>query len=172
MQTIEQVQTPEPVVDNEVGALKKRIRRLSWLSGVLVVVVLGLGAWLLFGDSGTSDADLTAEQEQMLETINGHVAAWNDGDGAGVVAFMASPTSYHDNGTGRIPVADGELEAYVDRLGSQSFSVRSSASDGDAAFVGNFVMTTDYIPETSETPRPSIYKMTPDGTAVVWHYVP
>lgn len=171
MQTIEQVQTPEPVVDDEVGALKKRIRWLSWLSGTLAVVVIGLGAWLLFGDSGTSDADLTAEQEQMLETINGQLAAWNDADGAGVVAFMASPTSYHDNGTRRIPVADGELEAYVDRLGS-SFSVRSSASDGDAAFVGDFVMTTDYIPETSETPRPSIFEMTPDGTAVVWHYAP
>jgi hypothetical protein len=57
------------------------------------------------------------------------------------------------------------------RLGS-SLSVRSSASDGDAAFVGDFVMTTDDIPETSETPHPSIFKMTPDGTAVLWHYAP
>lgn len=172
MQTVEQVQAAEHVHDDDqVQTLRKRNRWLSWLSGVLAVLVVGLGAWLLFGDSDTSDADLTAEQEQMLETIDAQLAAWNEGDGAGVAALMESPASYHDTGSMRYVVADGQLEAYVDSLPS-SFSVRSSSSDGEAAFVGDFVMTTDYIPETSDTPRPSIFKMTPDGTAIVWHFAP
>ena len=45
-------------------------------------------------------------------------------------------------------------------------------SEGEAAFVGNYVMTTDFIPAGSQTARPSIFKMTPDGTAVIWHYAP
>lgn len=161
------------VVDDRVGGLKRQNRWLRWTSAVLAIAVIALGAWLFFGnDSGSGDLDLTPEQEQMLETINAQLAAWNDGDGAGVVALMASESSYHDNGSRRIAVADGALEDFVNGLGSLSFSVRSLATEGEAAFVGNYVMTTDFVPADSQTPRPSIYRMTPDGSAVVWHYAP
>lgn len=168
MQTLEQVETSPSVASGDTQQLRKQNRLLTWLSIALAVIVVAAGAWIVFDDGGSA-ADLTAEQEQMLETINAYGTAWNDHDGTAAATLMASDASYHDNGT-RYLVADGRLAGFISSL--SSFSVRSSAQDGEAAFVGNYVLTTDFIPETSTTGRPSFFKMTPDGTAIVWHYAP
>jgi hypothetical protein len=172
METLERVETPPLVTSHEAEQLRKQNRRLRWLSVALAAIVVAAGAWIVFdsGDSaGDSAADLTPEQEQMLETIDAYFDAWNDHDGAAAAALMASDASYHDNGV-RYLVADGRLADFVTRL--STFSVASSAQDGEAAFVGNYVLTTDFIPETSTTARPSLFEMTSDGTAIVWHYAP
>lgn len=137
-----------------------------WLVAVVAIALAALGTWAIV-DRGD---DLTAEQEQMVETLDAYLEAWNDHDGEAAAALMATDSSYHDNGTTRIRVADGRFADFV--TGLSGFSVRSEVSDGQAAFVGDFVMTTDYIPEGSTTPRPSIYRMTSDGTKIIWHYAP
>ena len=170
MQTIERVETPPLVTSHDAEQLRKQNRLLRWLSIALAVIVVAAGAWIVFDDGdGDSAADLTAEQEQMLETIDAYIDAWNDHDGAAAAALMAGDASYHDNGV-RYLVADGRFADFV--TGLSTFSVASSAQDGEAAFVGNYVLTTDFIPETSTIARPSFYKMTSDGTAIVWHYAP
>lgn len=165
MQTTERFESTEATVDDE--RLTKRNRALGWLSGVLAVTVIGLGAWLIF-DSGSEAADLTPVQEQMLETIDTYLNAWNTGDGDAAVALM-SASGYHDNGGARYAVAEGELESFIERVGqSSSFSVSRS----DAAFVGDYVMSTEHIPADSDVQRPSIYWMSTDGTRILWHLAP
>ena len=168
MQTIERVETPPLVTTDDFQKLRKQNRLLMWLSIALSVIVVAAGAWIVFDDGGSA-ADLTAEQEQMLETIDAYINAWNDHDGAAAAALMAGDASYHDNGF-RYLVAEGSFADFV--TGLSTFSVASSAQDGEAAFVGNYVLTTDFIPETSTIALPSFYKMTQDGTAIVWHYAP
>lgn len=170
MKTMQRNTTTPPMVIDEVGPLKRKNRLLTWLSIALAAALVAFGA-LVYIDSGDTTNDLTAEQEQMLETIDAYRVAWNDHDGPAAAALMASDDSYHDNGT-RYLVAEGRLENLISGLGGLSFSVRSLASDGEAAFVGNYVLTTDFIPASSTIARPSFFKMTPDGTAIIWHYAP
>ena len=168
MDTMTKVVTPEGAADERVETVAKRNRGLWGLVGALFAAVVVLGGMLVFDDDG--GPDLTAEQDQMLETIEGYLNAWNDGDGAAATAYMA-PSAYHDNGSNRYTVADGELEAFLESI-SVGFSVRSSVTDGEAAFVGDYVMTTDFIPATSTLERPSIFKMSADGSTILWHYAP
>lgn len=159
METMERDSTLPPV---DVMESRSRNRMFMWLVAVVAVALAALGTWAIM-DSG----NLTAEQEQMVETLDAYLEAWNDHDGEAAAALMATDSSYHDNGTARIRVADGQFADYVTAL--RGFSVRS---EGEPAFVGDYVMTTDYIPESSTTPRPSIYRMTSDGTKIIWHYAP
>jgi hypothetical protein len=160
--------TAAPVINDEVEPLKRRNRLLTWLSVALAIALVAFGTWAIAGnDDGAND--LTAQQEQMLETIDAYMVAWNNHDGEAAAALMASNSSYHDNGT-RYHVANERLAGFVDRL--FGFSVRSSASDGEAAFVGNYVLTTDYIGAQSDLARPSFFRMTSDGTRIMWHYAP
>lgn len=170
MKTMQRESTTPPTVIDEVTPLKSKNRLFTWLSIALVAALVAFAA-LVFIDSGDAADELTAEQEQMLETIDAYLAAWNDHDGAAAAALMASDSSYHDNGT-RYLVAEQRLERLISGLAGLSVSVRSLASDGEAAFVGNYVLTTDFIPASSTIPRPSFFKMTPDGTAIIWHYAP
>lgn len=160
MKTMERDSTPPPI---EVVESRSRNRMFMWLAAAMAVALIAFGTWA-FVDSGDG---LTAEQEQMVETLDAYIEAWNDHDGEAAAALMATDSSYHDNGTARIRVADGRFADYVTRL--RGFSVRS---EGKPAFVGDFVMTTDYIPESSTSPRPSIFRMTSDGTKIIWHYAP
>lgn len=168
METLERVETPPLVTSHDADKLRKQNRLLMWLAIALAAMVVAAGAWIVL-DGGDSAVDLTAEQEQMLETIDAYLTAWNDHDGAAAAALMVGDDSYHDNGI-RYPVAEGRLADFV--TGLSTFSVASSAQDGEAAFVGNYVLTTDFIPETSTIARPSLFRMTSDGTAIVWHYAP
>jgi hypothetical protein len=168
METIERVEMPPLVTTDDFQKLRKQNRLLMWLLIALAAIVVAAGAWMMFDDGGSA-ADLTAEQEQMLETIDAYVTAWNDHDGAAAAALMASDSSYHDNGN-KYLVAEGRLAGFISGL--STFSVSNSAQDGEGAFVGSYVLTTDFIPETSTTARPSFFKMTPDGTAIIWHYAP
>jgi hypothetical protein len=147
--------------------LRKRNRWLTWLAGALAVAVIGLGAWLIVDGGSETAADLTPVQEQMLETIDAYADAWNSGDGAAATALVAD-SGYHDNGSDRHYVADGDLAAFVEKVHRMNFSVRRT----EAAFVGNYVMTTEHIPAESEVARPSIYWMASDGTRILWHMAP
>jgi hypothetical protein len=163
MQTLERTESA-PVVDEPIHTPKNRNRTFVFLSAILAVAVLVMGAIMIFGDDGGQS--LTPEQEQMLETIDQYGAALNAGDGAAATALMA-PSGYHDNGK-RYPVADGRLEAFFDNIDDLGFSMRRS----DAAFIGTYVITTDHIPADSEEVRPSIFRMNADGTMIMWHYAP
>lgn len=168
MRTIERTDSIDTPVGGEIGSLRKRNRWLSWFAAALGVAVIGLGALLIF-DSGTEDAaaDLTSTQEQMLKTIDAYLDAWNAGDGAAAAALV-SDSGYHENGSSRYSVADGELVAFITMVHGMDFSVSRS----DAAFVGNYVMTTEHIPADSEVGRPSIYWMASDGNRILWHMAP
>jgi len=170
MKTMQRNSTIPPTVIDEVAPLKKRNRLLTWLSIALAVALVAFGA-LAFIDSGETADDLTAEQEQMLETIDAYLVAWNNYDGAAAAALMASENSYHDNGT-RYLVLDGRLERLINGLANTGVSIRNLSGDGGATFVGDYVLTTAFIPASSDVPRPSFFKMTPDGTAIIWHYSP
>lgn len=165
MQTMEQVDQETLPIDDATHRLQRRYRFFVWLSGLLAIAVLAMGAWMMFGDD--DGQSLTANQEQMLETIANYEAAWNAGDGAAVAALMA-PGGYHDNGGEQIPVTDGRLEAYVRTVHGMGFSVRST----DSYVVGQYVLTRSFVPEDATFERPSIVKMTPDGTKIEWHLAP
>lgn len=168
MRTIERTDSIDAPVGGEIAHLRKRNRWLSWLAAALGVAVIGLGAWFIV-DSGTETAaaDLTPTQVQMLETIDAYLDAWNAGDGAAAAALV-SDSGYHDNGNSRYSVADGGLTAFITMVHGMDFSV----SRTDAAFVGNYVMTTEHIPADSEVGRPSIYWMASDGNRILWHMSP
>jgi hypothetical protein len=134
---------------------------------VLSAAVVAMGATLILDGSSEAEAELTPVQEEMLETIDAYMDAWNAGDGATAAALMA-PSGYHDNGSLRSYVAQGDLERFIDGVSGVGFSVSRS----DAAFVGGYVMTTDQRPAGSSTDQPSIYKMSPDGTVILWHLAP
>ena len=142
---------------------------LGWLTAVLGVAVIVLAVWLAFGDEGSKE--LTPEQERMLTTISDYIDATNARDGAAAAGFMSWEGAYHDTGTRRFHVRNGELANYIDSLGSSQL-VRTSAADGEATFVGTYVLTIDYSPPFAEMGEPSLYKMTTNGTKIVWHYTP
>jgi hypothetical protein len=152
-------------LDHDLLRLKRRNRLLGWLAGILVVAVVALGAWMIFGDSGGQN--LTAEQEQMLEMVDEALVHWNAGDGDALAALFAS-TGYHDNGSNRYDVAGGELAAYVKAIHELDFSVRS----GEHYVIGNYVVSEGFIPETSEVVRLGIHAMSADGTKILWHLAP
>lgn len=164
MQTIDRVDSTE-VVDDQMRKLRRRSWWLGWLAGILALAVIGLGAWAIFGDSD-STADLTPAQEQMVETLDASLVAWNSGDGAAAEALMP-PSGYHDNGTMKY-YANGELAGLIDWAHSTGFSVSSS----DRVFIGDFVIGTNHIPADSTDVRLSIFKMSPDGTQILWHFTP
>lgn len=140
MQTLERTESAL-VVDEQIHTLKNRNRTFIFLSAILAVAVLVMGAIMIFGDDGGQS--LTPEQEQMLETIDQYGAALNAGDGAAAAALMA-PSGWQQvevDGK-RCLVADGSLQAHFDGIDALGYSQRRS----DAAFVGPYVMTTNHIP--------------------------
>ena len=42
----------------------------------------------------------------------------------------------------------------------------------DVSFWQKYVFTTDHIPADSDTERPSLFRMSSDGTQILWHYAP
>ncbi len=152
------------VVEADTQDYKSRSRWLMILSAALVVAVVAMGAWLIFGDG--SATDLTAEQEQMLVTIDDAYIAMNDGDGAALAALY-TPNGYHDNGSRRVSGTE-ELTNYFDGLGRMGFSATSAA---DPVVVNDFVISSDYIGADTNS-RTSFFRMTSDGTQILWHYAP
>ena len=165
METIAGTDAVEAPLDKQILTLKKRDRRLAWLAGILVVAVVAMGAWMIFGDDGGQS--LTAAQEQMLETVDKALVAWNAHDGEALAALYM-PSGYHDNGNTRYYVAEGKLADYVTSLGAMNFSVRS----GEHYVIGNLVFSEGYIPQQSETVRPGIHAMSADGKRILWHLAP
>ena len=162
MQTTER--TSSEIVDR-IPKLQRRNRTLVWLSGMLAAFVLAAGAWIIF--DGFSASDLTPVQEEMLDTIDAYLEAWNSGDGTAATELM-SVSGYHDNGDSRYYAAEGRLAAFIDLVHDLNFTVSRTG----AAFVGDYVMTTEHIPASSEVDRPSIYRMSNDGTLILWHLAP
>ncbi len=154
------------VVDAETANYRARNRWLMLLSAVLAIALVAMGAWLILDDgSGTA---LTAEQEQMLETIDDTRIATNDGDAAALAALYTT-NGYHDNGFRRYSGTE-ELTNYFNGVFGTGFSVTPAA---DLVVVNDFVISSDYLSGGGgDTPSTSIFKMTPDGTQIMWHYVP
>ena len=165
METIAGTDAVEAPLDKQILTLKRRDRRLAWLAGILAVAVVAMGAWMIFGDSGGQS--LTAEQEQMIKTVDEALVHWNSGDGEALAA-MFGPNGYHDNGDSRYYVTGGELANYVEAVHAMNFSVRS----GEHYVIGNYVLSEGFIPETSETVRLGIHAMSADGETILWHLAP
>jgi hypothetical protein len=163
METMVRPQETIPLVP-EVASLKGRNRSLAWLSGILALAVVGLGIWLAV-EINSDTADLTALQTQQLETVDAYMDAWNAGDGAAAVSLM-TPTAYHDNGDTVVRVFDGELESLIDMSKAMGFSVSRTA---DVGFAGDFVVTDTNVPAETGMQHVSIFKMTSDGTHILWH---
>jgi len=165
METMERPGAVTSPPDNEILALRKRNRWLGWLAGTLAVAVVALGAWMIFGDDGGQS--LTAEQKQMIETVDEALVAWNAHDGEAVAALYA-PGGYHDNGATRFHVSGDGLANYVTGLGSLGFSVDQT----DTHVIGNYVVSAGHIPAGSENVQLSIHAMSADGTKILWHLAP
>lgn len=88
MQTMEQIDTGATEAgDNEKQMLKRRSRFLGWLSGLLVLAVLGLGAWLVAEVSSDSGASLPSE---VRTAVDNYAAAWANTDAD---AFLEATTA-------------------------------------------------------------------------------
>lgn len=112
--------------------------------------------------------DLTAEQEQMIQTIDRYLAAWNAGDGAAADEVM-DPNGYLEDIGGRWYVADGEHARYLETLHATGFPIERS---DHVAVIGNVVLMTNTYAEGSTSPSPNIYYMYPDGTKIWWVHEP
>jgi len=165
METMERSETPTAPLDHDLLRLKRRDLQLGWLAGILAVAVVALGAWMIFGDDGGQS--LTAEQEQMVKTVDEALVAWNAHDGEAVAALYV-PSGYHDNGSTRYHVAEGKLAAYVTGLGSLGFSVEET----ETYVIDNYVVSGAHIPAGSESVQVSIHAMSADGTKILWHLAP
>lgn len=143
----------------EVSPNRKRSRTLIAAAAVLAVAAIGLGAWVLLSeDDGQT---LTAEQETMFETIDGYIAAWNEGDAAAADALV-DPDGYLEDISGRYYVSDGRHGAYVESMYSTGFSLQRT----DEAYVIANMVLVGYaqFPDNA----PGLYYMSPDGTKILW----
>lgn len=132
----------------------------GWLAAVLGIAVLGLVMWILVGDD---TPELSVEQQQMIETIDGYIAAWNHGDGAAADALM-DPNGYLEDVGGRWYVAENGHSNYLESLHMMGFQITRS----EPVFVGNVVVVTHQYAEGSTNESPNIYYMDPDGTRIRW----
>ena len=165
METMERVEPAEAPLDKQILTLKKRDRWLAWLAGILAVAVLAMGAWMIFGDDGGES--LTAEQEQMIKTVDEALVAWNAGDGDALAALYM-PSGYHDNGSQKITVAGGALANYVEMVHGMGFSVETV----ETYVIDNYVISGGHTPIGSEDLEFGVHAMSNDGKKILWHLAP
>jgi hypothetical protein len=161
---MQETQATEPQshsVVEESGRYKTRSLVLGWISALLVVAVVGLGAWVVFADD--SGQELTTEQEQSLETIEAYLAAWNAGDGAAADALM-NPNGYLEDIGGRWYVADGSHARYLETVQSMGFTMELIGTYA----MDNIVLVTYRSAEGGNPSVPNVYFMSPDGTQIHW----
>ena len=161
---MQETQATEPQtasVVEESGRYRTRSLVLGWISALLVVVVVGLAAWIVFADD--SGQELTTEQEQSLETIDAYLAAWNTGDGAAADALM-DPNGYLEDVGGRWYVADGSHARYLETVQSMGFTMELV----DTYAMDNIVLVTYRSAEGGNPSVPNVYFMSPDGTQIHW----
>jgi len=84
MQTMERMETTEGPLERENQALKKRIRGLGWLAGILAVAAIALGAWLFAELSSSDGASLPSEVQAAYD---GYTAGWAAHSGPEAIAF-------------------------------------------------------------------------------------
>ena len=153
---------PESVsVVEDSGRYRTRSRALGWISIVLLVVVIGLAAWIVFADD--SGQELTTEQEQSLETIEAYLAAWNAGDAAAADALM-DPNGFLEDIGGRWYVADGSHARYLETVQAMGFTMELI----DTYAMDNVVLVTYRSAEGGNPSTPNVYYMSPDGTQIRW----
>lgn len=95
MQTMEQVDSTDTRIDNEMLRLEKRNRWLSWLLGILAVAVVGMGVWLAAEVTSSDDASLTSEVQVALDA---YLDAWDTTDGAAFLAATTADYTFVSNG--------------------------------------------------------------------------
>jgi len=136
------------------------VKVLRWTIALLTVAVIGLAGFIVLSDDGSGA--MTPEQDRMVETVDAYLAGWNAGDEAAVLEVM-DPLGYYDNGEHWM-VDDGRLAGYVRTMHSMGLSV----SRGETVVLGNVVvaMQTTYGESDGYA---SIYKMSPDGTSILWN---
>jgi cytochrome c-type biogenesis protein CcmH/NrfG len=81
METIERVDLEE----TKPNRLRNRNRWLTVAVAVLLVALLALGAWLVFGTRGQSPTAAPAEIQQLMED---YIGAWNDHDADAIEALV------------------------------------------------------------------------------------
>ena len=161
MQETQATESQSTSVVLESGRHKTRSLVLGWVSALLVVAVVGLGAWIVFADD--SGQDLTTEQEQSLETIEAYLAAWNAGDAAAADALM-DPNGYLEDPGGRFYVADGSHARWLESTQSMGFTMEVV----DTYAMDNVVLVTYRSAEGGNPSTPNVYYMSPDGTQIHW----
>lgn len=109
METIETVETVETPLDKQILTLKKRDRRLAWLAGILAVIAVVLGAWLI-AEVTSSGASMPGEVRAVIDDYN---SAWMDSDRT---AFLEATTEDYTF------VANGQTTARASQAGLVSVS--------------------------------------------------
>lgn len=92
--------TDRPVTRRDERLPGRRARGLTITVVVLVVALLGLGAWAVYDYVGERDTAVTGEIQVLLED---YTASWNDHDGDAFLALVTSDYTF-DNGVMVIPV--------------------------------------------------------------------
>ncbi len=150
-----------PIIDtNGSESRNGHVNAMRWTIALLSLAVVGLVGFIVLSDDGNEA--MTPEQDQMIETVDTYLAGWNAGDEEAVLAVM-DPLGYYDNGE-QWRVDDGRLAGYVRTLHSLGMNV----ARGETVVLGNVVvaMQTTYGESGDYT---SIYKMSPDGTTILWN---
>lgn len=124
------VDKPDPAVDSRQSSAEKRVEQLRtavWLLGILVVV---LGAWIVYDYS--QDTAL-APTPEISDLIDDYVAAWNNYDGEAFLALTREGYTYTSNMAGTFD-RDEQLDVIENTLPSQSWSAELL---GDPVMVGD-----------------------------------
>jgi hypothetical protein len=146
--------------DPDAVRYRRRARVLGWIAVSLGIAVVGLVGWI---NLGSEAVDTTTEQDQMMETIDAYIAAWNTGDGAAADALM-DPNGYLEDVGGRWYVAENEHSNYIDFLHMTGFHI----TRGEPVFVNNVVVVPHEYAAGNPYTSPNIYYMYPDGSKIWW----
>ncbi len=112
----------------EIGRLHGRIRGLTIAVVVLAVVLLGLGAWMVYDYVTGADTAVTGDIETLLDD---YAAAWNEYDSD---AFLVLVTDdYTFEGPGEVNTAEVEA-AGIAQLGAYDWNVTMT---GDRVIAGD-----------------------------------
>ncbi len=97
--------TDRPASRSDEVILRRPVRALTITVAVLVVALLGLGAWAVYDYAAERDSAVTGEMQTLLDD---YTTAWNNHDGEAFLALVTSDYTF-DSGIGVTPAESQAL---------------------------------------------------------------
>ncbi len=103
---------------SRVTARSARKSRLFWIVVVAALVVIaGIGGWLIRGERGSRSTVDPEIEEQVIALLDVWHAAWNNTDGGAALDLFTEDGRFVNGDSGPDGFSGEELEAYIDNYG-------------------------------------------------------